>query len=85
MVWGNIGDDISLFLCDEGTAELTICDFKSLIPLLLVLCGAFCALLFAGRSLVCTAFERDTLSYVSSYVLWGYLDFSYLVCRSCFS
>lgn len=53
MVWGNIGDDISLFLCDEGTAELTICDFKSLIPLLLVLSGAFCALLFAGHSFVC--------------------------------
>ena len=35
-MWGNIGNDISLFLCYERAAESTIGDFESLIPLPLI-------------------------------------------------
>lgn len=40
MMWGNIGNDISLFLCYERAAESTIGDFESLIPLTLI-CVAY--------------------------------------------
>ena len=40
MMWGNIGNDISLFLCYERAVESTIGDFESLIPLPLI-CVAY--------------------------------------------
>lgn len=53
MMWGNIGNDISLFLCYERAAESTIGDFESLIPLTMVFCGAFLYCFFEAFS-----FER---------------------------
>ena len=100
-MWGNIGIDISLFLCYERAAESSVqwfvilkrwfrwpwffvahfefCFLYGILLWALISCGIlFWAMIFArGRG--------SSLSYVSLYLLWTYLDFSRPVCRSCFS